>query len=577
MQLAVFESLTFNAPRSLRRACGVVWFSICLLSAPLMAQDFSNEACANAHDKNQESLAPNRQILEASPLPNRQPKRTIHHIELVQLNVFNTDLPEENNALFRFANRAHIQTEAEVIKQVLLFQEGDEYLPEKLMESERLLRQQRYLYDARIYADVACEGDIHVTVVTRDLWTLLPDLGFSHSGGESKSRIGFRETNLLGKGKRLSLTYTTDESRKGYLFVYEDPNIWGSRYTGRLDYADNDDGQMHMLSMAYPFYALDTPYAYGFATSSNKRTESLYERGEVVHEFSQQTDLHQIYFGHSTTVAKNWTRRLLFGYQEDKERFTSLLASTRALPSDRSARYPYIEYNWLENAYVKVRNVDSIFRTEDLQLGWNISAKLGYSDKGLSDDESRWLYWLFASKSHYVNDRSLIKFSALSQGAWKVDSSDAENQLLQLGLQYYYNDSATESWFANLEYQHIRKMTLDKQLTLGGETGLRGYPAHYIQGDSKWLLNLEKRYYWEYDLWQLFKVGGALFVDIGKTTGKPLFQPELGTLSDAGFGLRLAPSRANSNLMLHMDIAWPIQKDEKVDSMQWQFTVKNRF
>ncbi|WP_341874716.1 hypothetical protein [Pseudoalteromonas xiamenensis] len=226
MQLAVFESLTFNAPRSLRRAYGVVWFSICLLSAPLMAQDFSNEACANAHDKNQESLAPNRQILEASPLPNRQPKRTIHHIELVQLNVFNTDLPEENNALFRFANRAHIQTEAEVIKQVLLFQEGDEYLPEKLMESERLLRQQRYLYDARIYADVACEGDIHVTVVTRDLWTLLPDLGFSHSGGESKSRIGFRETNLLGKGKRLSLTYTTDESRKGYLFVYEDPNIW---------------------------------------------------------------------------------------------------------------------------------------------------------------------------------------------------------------------------------------------------------------------------------------------------------------------------------------------------------------
>nr|WP_244369974.1 BamA/TamA family outer membrane protein [Pseudoalteromonas xiamenensis] len=329
--------------------------------------------------------------------------------------------------------------------------------------------------------------------------------------------------------------------------------------------------------MAYPFYALDTPYAYGFATSSNKRTESLYERGEVVHEFSQQTDLHQIYFGHSTTVAKNWTRRLLFGYQEDKERFTSLLASTRALPADRSARYPYIEYNWLENAYVKVRNVDSIFRTEDLQLGWNISAKLGYSDKGLSDDESRWLYWLFASKSHYVNDRSLVKFSALSQGAWKVDSSDAENQLLQLGLQYYYNDSATESWFANLEYQHIRKMTLDKQLTLGGETGLRGYPAHYLQGDSKWLLNLEKRYYWEYDLWQLFKVGGALFVDIGKTTGKPLFQPELGTLSDAGFGLRLAPSRANSNLMLHMDIAWPIQKDEKVDSMQWQFTVKNRF
>jgi len=44
----------------------------------------------------------------------------IASINLKQLNVFNTELEAENNALFRFANRAHIQTEPEVIKSILL-------------------------------------------------------------------------------------------------------------------------------------------------------------------------------------------------------------------------------------------------------------------------------------------------------------------------------------------------------------------------------------------------------------------------------------------------------------------------
>ena len=74
---------------------------------------------------------------------------------------------------------------------------------------------------------------------------LLPEISFSRSGGENESRVGFRESNFLGWGKRASFSRTHDADRTGYLFVYDDPNIFSSRYRGRLEYSDNDDGKRH--------------------------------------------------------------------------------------------------------------------------------------------------------------------------------------------------------------------------------------------------------------------------------------------------------------------------------------------
>lgn len=563
----------FSLPKGYRAACLLLF----LAGEFATATELPTGSCEHVHGFKTLAISADRKIQSEQALPSKADDRRIHLIELQQLNVFDTTLPEENNALFRFANRAHMQTEPDVIRSVLLFKEGDSYDPQKLLESERLLRQQRYLYDAQISAYIACEGDVHVTVITRDLWTLLPDLGFSQSGGQKSTRLGFRETNLLGLGKRLSLTYTTDDERKGYTFVYEDPNVLSSRYTSRLEYADNDDGQMHRLAFELPFFATDTPYSYGVNIFKNQRTESLYELGEVVHEFAATSELKNLFFGQAHILSPTWTQRTLFGVQEDNESFETTLQSRQPLAATRRNRYPYIALHWFENRFVKVRNIDSIFRTEDLSLGWDIQARVGYSPNSLSRDDTRWLYRFYASKAHYLNDHSLVRFSAELQGAHIENTGRIENQQSTLNLQYFFNDSSSQSWFLNAEYQAIHNMTLDRQLTLGADTGLRGYPAHYLQGNKKQLLNIERRYYWEYDLWQLFKVGGAAFFDVGKVTGAPLFTSQQTWLSDIGVGLRLAPSRANANLMLHLDLAWPLSHTEQIDSLQWQFSVKNRF
>ncbi|MBB1349048.1 MULTISPECIES: BamA/TamA family outer membrane protein [unclassified Pseudoalteromonas] len=519
-----------------------------------------------------------REVQDKTTLTHSNSNAKIASIKLKQLNVFNTELEEENIALFRFANRAHIQTEPDVINNLLLFSPGDKYDAKKLAESERLLRKESYLYDAQISATENCDGDVNVEVVTRDLWTLLPEVNFSRSGGENKSSIGFRESNLLGWGKRLSFSRTTDSDRSGYLFVYDDPNILSTRYRGRLEYADNSDGKRHLLELTYPFYAIDTPFSYGILSYSEQREESLYKRGEEFSEFDQTTDLNRVFIGHSKALNNNWTQRLTLGYTDEQHTFEAIDTTLAPLADDRSLSYPFISGHWFEDNYIKVRNFDSISRTEDLNLGWNIKSLIGYSDESLSNDDSRAVYSFNFKKAHFTNDNTLWRFSADIDGYWNKEQKKLENFMATSQVQYYLNTSEDQSWYVKARVQYAKNLTADQQLTLGGETGLRGYPMDYQHGDRSFLVNLEKRYYWEYDLLQLFKVGGAAFVDVGRAWFNDEDNGENAhVLKNVGVGLRLAPSRANSGTMIHIDIAAPVDSYDDVDSVQWLVSVKNTF
>ena len=557
---------------------GLSFLGLFMPSAFAQEQPTNLNNCPIEKSKQSSDKKLRRQLDDETILVAAKPNAKIANITLEQLNVFNTEIEEENNALFRFANRAHIQTEPDVINNLLLFAAGDKYDARKLSESERLLRKESYLYDAEISATENCDGDVDVKVVTRDLWTLLPEISFSRSGGENKSSIGFRESNLFGWGKRLSFSRTTDSDRNGYLFVYDDPNIFSTRYRGRLEYADNSDGKRHLLELTYPFYAIDTPFSYGILSYSEQREESLYQRGEEFSEFDQTTDLNSVFIGHSKALSNNWTQRLTLGYVDQQDTFNAIDTTFAPLAENRSLSYPYVSGHWFEDNYIKVRNFDSIHRTEDLNLGWNVKVLLGYSDESLSNDDTRAVYSFNFKKAHFSGDNTLWRFSTDIDGYWNKEDKKLENFKATSQIQYYLNTSIDQSWYVKARVQYAKNLTADQQLTLGGETGLRGYPMDYQHGDRSFLFSLEKRYYWEYDLLQLFKVGAAGFVDVGRAWFNDQDNGENDhVLKNVGIGLRLAPSRANAGTMIHIDIAAPLDSYEDVDSVQWLVSVKKSF
>jgi hemolysin activation/secretion protein len=117
----------------------------------------------------------------------------------------------------------------------------------------------------------------------------------------------------------------------------------------------------------------------------------------------------------------------------------------------------------------------------------------------------------------------------------------------------------------------------DHTLQLGGDTGLRGYPLRYQNGNQRALFTIEERLYTQWYLFRLFNVGGAAFYDMGRTWGTTLVPtPQLGLLKDAGVGLRLGNARSSFGSVIHIDLAVPFDHNSSADISAVQFLVSTQ-
>jgi outer membrane protein assembly factor BamA len=80
-------------------------------------------------------------------------------------------------------------------------------------ETERLLRDQRYLYDVQIRPLALQDGVVDIEVVTRDSWSLIPGVSAARAGGENSSGIRLREYNFLGTGTTLGISHSSNVDR----------------------------------------------------------------------------------------------------------------------------------------------------------------------------------------------------------------------------------------------------------------------------------------------------------------------------------------------------------------------------
>jgi hemolysin activation/secretion protein len=121
-------------------------------------------------------------------------------------------------------------------------------------------------------------------------------------------------------------------------------------------------------------------------------------------------------------------------------------------------------------------------------------------------------------------------------------------------------------------------LDVDEQVLLGGDNGLRGYPLRYQAGTGRVLFTAEQRVFTNWFPFQLFNVGGAVFFDMGRTTGRdPLGTQSQGLLKDVGVGLRLGNSRSALGNVLHIDLAFPLDGDASISSMQVIVETKRSF
>lgn len=504
---------------------------------------------------------------------------TIGRIIYDKENIFDLSKPGEDKWLYRLANRWHVMTRDSVIRGQLLFREGDAFSSRLMKESERLLRDNKYLYDAKITPIGTDEdGVVDVRVWTRDLWTLTPGASVSRSGGENRTRLSLSERNLLGHGLALRVTYVDNVDRDSTSFEYFDRNLGRSWTSLFAEVADSSDGNTVDVRVVRPFYELDARWSAGATALSDSREESFYELGEEAAEYASDSDYFRSFLGWSDGLQQGWVRRWTMGVVFDRELFSPVTNGELPilLPEDRQLVYPYLGFELLEDRYESTSNRDQIERTEDFFLGLRLAGSLGYAAPIFGSDRESVLYNLEASRGFGSIKKKALLLSSSFSG--RFDDGSAANSEWQLNASYYNQISSKRLSFTTLAATVGNRLDLDNLVELGGDTGLRGYPLRYQTGDAKLLLTVEQRYFTDWYPFKLVRVGGAIFADAGRVWGEnPAGDPAMGWLKDIGFGLRLAPTRASGRDIIHIDVAFPLDGDPSIDEVQFLIQSKASF
>ena len=514
--------------------------------------------------------------LDSSAL--EQDAAIIGEITLEKRNVFDLSNPDENNWLYRLANRLHIVTQDKVITKQLLFRSGDTYSTRVIDESARVLRRNRYLFDAEIKPTRYEDGVVDLMVVTHDVWTLNPDLSITRSGGENRTKVGLEDTNLLGRGQLVRVARIENVDRTSNSFEFADDHLGRSWVSAFLKIADNSDGNSNVLSAIRPFYALDTRWSAGGSIVDDDRRSALYVLGNEAAEYQHERDYVAAFGGWSKGLQEGWVRRWTAGIVHDDNRFSSVLNATlpAAVPNDRKLVYAFVGLEIVEDQFQTARNHDQIGKTEDFYLGSRLSASLGWSDKSLGADREALMFSARASRGFGSLKKTALLLSMSTDG--RLESGHARNAQLTANARYYRTQSHKRLFFAAVAATAGHSLDLDNPVQLGGDSGLRGYPLRYQSGDSKILVTVEQRYFTDWYPFRLVRIGGAVFADAGRVWGEnPLGSEPYGWLSNVGFGVRFAPTRSSAAKMIHLDVAFPLGGDNSIDSVQFLLESKRGF
>lgn len=500
----------------------------------------------------------------------------IGRIEVVVDDVFENSLSLA--APYRLVNSLHISTRQATVNSHLLFRQGERFNRRLLDETARILRDQRYFYDASVeplrYND---DNTVDVRVRVHDVWTMSPGISFGRKGGENNLRFEFEDTNFLGFGKTVSVQRSSDVDRSAWRLGYVDPHVFGSWWKLSAAHTTLSDGSDEEFSFGRPFYSLDSRWSAQVSAIDSDLTMPRYALGKEIERIGTQTQVFGLDGGLSRGLENGWARRYLFGLKYDAKSFSPTLDAPDAfIPEDRRYFYPYVGMQWLEDSYITTRNFNQIGRTEDLHLGRSFAVTAGFASSALGSTSDALMLsasgeagFDLGAEQYFIGGLGLTS---------RVEGSGLQNAQLDASGGYYKRQSAHRVLYLGLSASYTSHLDEDTQLLLGGDNGLRGYPLRYQAGTSRAVLTAEERFYTNWQPFKLVDVGAAIFADTGRMWGQDRFAPApAGWLSDVGFGLRLGNARSGLGSILHIDVAFPLNRASDIDSVQFLIETKKSF
>lgn len=476
--------------------------------------------------------------------------RRIREIQIVRGNVFSQEEAEQYR-IFRAANLMHFTTHEYVVRREFLFTEGDIVDTELIDATERALRALEFINEAYVRVVPIDDTTVDVYVHTHDAWTIVPGILFESGGGLTEFGVTGTDTNLAGFGKKIWFEgiHKTDV---GITFAagYKDPQVLGSKWVGSSSFRTGPLVDSVDLSLLRPFYSPDTEWAYGGYGNWREETVRLFDAGDEVSRILETSRVAQVFAARAFGQRfKKLTAEVSFVY--DDQQYEVIDGTSTKLPNDELTLTSSVGLFYREEAWVKDKHIRKMTLTEDIQLGFNVGARIGRAGIPIPVGEE---FWKFSGSYRHGFAPAKHHYLFLSN---EVSTEDDENTIVSAGGTYYYKLIPWQTLALNAKLDHAWNLESSRQFTLGGESGLRGFRARRFDGDKSLLINAESRFYSPIEIWTV-ALGAVAFVDAGRAweRGSDIDLKELEY--SAGFGMRMGFTRAPSEPTGRIDFGWPL-------------------
>lgn len=518
--------------------------------------------------------------------PERCEEGRIASIAVLRHPVFDSNNNGTLAKVYAAANWLHVETREHVIRRELLFEVGDCVDPLRFSESERLLRNFRFIESASVETRQRSDGDVDVIVVTRDDWTLRFEPRFNLGGGFSITGLGLAERNIAGRGSSIELLYVDRSGRDDVGLSYFDPQLLGSRLDLLLSGVRTEPGWTVDFSVAYPFLGLvgrwaafqETFYSERWfryvATDSEEGgtpefiqplTQRLFELGGAGRRAAGRRGISVKQATVGLTVSYEDLR-----YGEGLYRDSVAAADLGLLGSIADSLLPTqlrpretLRVNLILGFgglwYTQRRGVSTLRGEEDIAIGGTADVILGLAGKAFGTSDSHLLIGL----NLYGGARILGNWFSLL----RVDGEARQDYEARQWRDVFAAVEWTNFWLVSsrnasqitARFSGGWETTVPFQLTLGGPWGLVGYAPDRYPGGARLAVSVENRHRLT-TIGKLFDVGSTVFLDVGRMwANDAAFGVSSGLRASAGLGVRVA-SPTGSRTTYRLQAAMPIER-----------------
>jgi hypothetical protein len=479
---------------------------------------------------------------------------TIVSIRVVRYDVFDTSNPGMSSWPYRWADALHVITRERFIRSLLLFKVGDRLDPERLAESERILRATGFLQPVDITAHPV-PGGAEVVVETHDQWTLEVSVVYGQLGNKRNTGFTLNDDNFLGTGKSVTLESRSRPERHTTSLRYLDPLFLGTRWRFELGHTKASDGSSDHFVFEYPFYALETSRAGGLEWDHQTQTDTLWANAKKAVQGGVSSNSFRLWGGLRLPDGGEGANRVTVGLFGDKATYSGwhrVDGTPYPTPADRDLLGVQVGFEHQTASWAVVRGFRAWQRQEDVVLGPAWSVVAGVSLSVLGGDARRATYSGSWARG-WLDDRQYSWINAAVSG--RLDGSSLANVVTHVDVGTAKTGAV--GWRVRLAADLGHNLDLDQQLTLGAATGLRGWEPDFFDGTSRAVANLEWRHRIDGEILHLGVLGVETFVDAGESWRPRVGPGTNGVRSDVGVGLLLEITRAAILRIVRCEVAFP--------------------